>query len=62
MSPFGSRTSVGIPARRASSRSTTASPVFPDPVIPVTTPWVVRSLDPTTTSSAPGLPVAVSIA
>ena len=62
MSPFGSRTSTGIPASSASSISTTARPVLPDPVIPTTTPCVVRSLDPTTTLSAPGFPVAASIA
>ena len=62
MSPFGSSTSVGIPARRASSSRTTARPVLPEPVMPVTTPWVVRSLEPITTSSAPALPVAGSIA
>ena len=62
MSPFGSRTSTGMPESSASSISTTASPVLPDPVIPTTTPCVVRSLEPTTTSSAPGLPVAGSIA
>ena len=38
MSPFGSSTSVGIPARRASSSRTTPRPVLPEPVIPVTTP------------------------
>ena len=62
MSPFGSRTSAGIPASSASSSITTASPVLPEPVIPTTTPWVVRSLDPTTTLSAPGLPVSGSTA
>ena len=31
MSPFGSSTSVGIPARRASSSRTTARPVLPEP-------------------------------
>ena len=61
MSPFGSRTSTGIPASSASSSRTTASPVLPEPVIPTTTPCVVRSLEPTTTLSAPGLPVAASI-
>ena len=62
MSPFGSSTNAGMPAREASSISTTASPVLPEPVIPTMTPWVVRSLDPTTTSSAPGSPVFGSIA
>ena len=62
MSPFGSRTSAGIPARSASSRRTIASPVLPEPVMPTMTPCVVRSLEPTTSSSAPGLPVAGSIA
>ena len=62
MSPFGSRTSAGIPASSASSISTTARPVLPEPVIPTTTPCVVRSLEPTTTRSPPGLPVVGSIA
>ncbi len=61
MSPFGSSTSVGMPASRASSSSTTARPVLPEPVIPVMTPCVVRSLDPMTTSSVPALPLAGSI-
>ncbi len=43
MSPLGSMTSVGIPARSASSITTTPSPVLPEPVIPTMTPWVVRS-------------------
>ena len=42
MSPFGSRMSAGIPASRTSSRSTTPSPVLPDPVMPTITPCVVR--------------------
>ena len=46
MSPFGSRTSAGIPASSASSSSTTARPVLPEPVMPTTTPCVVRSLEP----------------
>ena len=62
MSPLGSSTNAGMPARRASSIRTIASPVLPDPVIPTMTPCVVRSLEPTTTSSAPGSPVFGSIA
>ena len=58
MSPFGSMIRAGMPARSASSRRTTARPVLPDPVIPTITPCVVRSLEPRTRSSAPGLPVA----
>ncbi len=61
MSPLGSSTNAGIPARSASSIRTTASPVLPDPVIPTTTPCVVRSLEPRTTSSVPGSPVFGSI-
>ena len=35
---------------------------MPEPVIPTMTPCVVRSLEPTTTSSLPGSPVCGSIA
>jgi hypothetical protein len=42
-SSLGSRTSVGRAASSAYSTSTTPSPVLPDPVMPTTTPWVVRS-------------------
>jgi len=60
MSPFGSMISAGMPASSASSSRTTASPVLPEPVMPTTTPWVVRSPEPMTRSLAPGLPVAGS--
>ena len=59
--PSDRGSSTGIPASSASSMRTIASPVFPEPVIPTTTPCVVRSLEPTTTRSPPGLPVAGSI-
>ena len=61
MSPFGSMISAGIPASSASSSRTIASPVLPEPVMPTTTPWVVRSLEPMTRSSVPGLPLAGSM-
>ncbi len=40
-----------MPASSASSISTTPSPVFPEPVMPRMTPWVVRSPDSTTSRS-----------
>ncbi len=43
MSPFGSRTSTGMPESSASSSTSIARPVLPEPVIPTITPWVVRS-------------------
>ena len=61
MSPLGSMISAGMPASSASSSRTIARPVLPEPVMPTMTPCVVRSLEPTTRSSAPGLPVAGSI-
>ena len=61
MSPFGSTISTGMPASSASSSRTTARPVLPEPVMPTTTPWVVRSPEPMTRSSVPGLPVTGSM-
>ena len=55
MSPFGSMISAGMPASSASSSRTIARPVLPEPVMPTMTPCVVRSLEPTTRSSLPGL-------
>ena len=49
-SPFGSMSSAGTPAGRASSMSTTPRPVLPEPVMPTITPWVVRSAAGTATS------------
>ena len=45
MSPLGSITMAGTLSMAASSRMERQSPVFPDPVIPKTTPWVTRSLE-----------------
>src|SRR3954467_6923145 len=44
-SPLGSISSVGTPAPNASSTSTIPRPVFPEPVMPTITPWVVKSPD-----------------
>ena len=57
MSPLGSRTRVGMPARSASSSSTTPSPVLPEPVMPTMTPWVVRSA----ASSVSGCPLRSAV-
>lgn len=45
MSPFGSMTIAGMRYKAASSSKPRHNPVFPDPVIPNTTPWVTRSLE-----------------
>ena len=45
MSPFGSMMIAGMLSIAASSNSARQRPVFPDPVIPSTTPWVTRSFE-----------------
>ena len=45
MSPLGSITIAGMLSIAASSNSAMQSPVFPDPVMPSTTPCVTRSLE-----------------
>jgi len=45
MSPLGSMTMAGILSIAASSNNARHSPVFPEPVIPSTTPWVTRSFE-----------------
>ncbi len=42
-SPLGSITMAGIPCKAASSSNPTHKPVLPEPVMPVTIAWVVRS-------------------
>ena len=42
-SPLGSIAIAGIPSSAASSSSVTHRPVFPLPVMPTHTAWVVRS-------------------
>ena len=44
-SPFGSMINAGMPSIAASSSNARQSPVFPLPVIPRQTPWVVRLLE-----------------
>ena len=44
MSPFGSIAMTGMWSSAASSRMPIPSPVLPDPVMPIMTAWVVRSL------------------
>ena len=41
---YSDQAMAGIPSMAASSSNETQSPVFPDPVIPTQTAWVVRSL------------------
>ena len=45
MSPLGSMMIAGILSIAASSSSARQRPVFPEPVMPSTTPWVTRSFE-----------------
>ncbi len=57
MSPFGSITIAGIPSIAASSNKARHKPVFPDPVIPNTTPCVTRSFESYSTNPSSISPV-----
>jgi len=53
-SPFGSMIIAGVFFKAASSSKSMHKPVFPEPVIPVTTQWVVRFAESSSTSSCVG--------
>ena len=52
MSPLGSMMIAGMLSIAASSNKARHNPVFPEPVIPSTTPWVTRSFESYITGSA----------
>ena len=57
---LGSMASAGMPFRAASSSRSMHSPVLPDPVMPTTTAWVVRSSVSYSRGCSPACPVCGS--